>query len=81
MSIQWFPGHMNKAKKAIKTLIKQTDVILELLDARAPFSSCNPLLQEIIKFKRSIKLLTKSDLADDTITEQWINFFKLNKIA
>lgn len=75
MTIQWFPGHMNKAKKAIKDLISDIDVVIELLDARAPFSSCNPLLQSIIRYKKKICLLNKSDLADSNLTNAWISFF------
>ncbi len=73
--IQWFPGHMNKAKKAIKDLVGDIDVVLELLDARAPFSSCNPLLQYLIKGKKTIRLLNKSDLADPNRTKEWLDFF------
>lgn len=76
MMIQWFPGHMNKAKKAISELVKDIDVVVELLDARAPFSSCNPLIQGIIKYKRKIRILNKSDIADDDITKQWLEYFK-----
>ncbi len=76
MTIQWFPGHMNKAKKAIQDLIADIDVVIELLDARAPFASCNPLLQGLIKHKKKIRLLNKSDLADPQITTLWLNYFK-----
>jgi ribosome biogenesis GTPase A len=76
MAIQWFPGHMNKAKLAIKKLMPDIDVIIELLDARAPFSSCNPLLEYLAQNKKKIRLLNKADLADDKVTEQWINFFQ-----
>lgn len=76
MSIQWFPGHMNKAKKEIKDLVSNIDIVVELLDARAPFSSCNPLLQNIIKYKKKIRLLNKADLADNEITKRWIEFFQ-----
>jgi len=75
MSIQWFPGHMNKAKKAIKDLVADIDIVIELLDARAPFSSCNPLIQNIIKYKKKIRLLNKSDLADPKITKIWLDYF------
>ena len=81
MTIQWFPGHMNKAKKDIKDLVKNVDIIIELLDARAPFSSCNPLLQSMIKYKKKIRLLNKSDLADPQITQLWIDFFKKDNNA
>lgn len=76
MTIQWFPGHMNKAKQAIKDLVADIDVVIELLDARAPFSSCNPLLQNIIKHKKIIRLLNKSDLAASNLTKVWIDFFE-----
>jgi ribosome biogenesis GTPase A len=66
---------MNKAKKAIKDLCSEIDVVLELLDARAPFSSCNPLLQNIIRGKKTIRLLNKSDLADPKRTKMWLDFF------
>ncbi|HMT02848.1 MAG TPA: ribosome biogenesis GTPase YlqF [Burkholderiales bacterium] len=79
MTIQWFPGHMNKAKKAIKDLVANIDVVIELLDARAPFSSCNPLLQNIIRHKKVIRILNKSDLANDNITKIWIKFFQQKK--
>ena len=79
MAIQWFPGHMNRAKRDIKGLVKDIDVVIELLDARAPFSSCNPLLQSFIKNKKKIRLLNKSDLADTQITKLWIDFFNLEK--
>lgn len=75
MMIQWFPGHMNKAKKAIKDLVGDIDVVLELLDARAPFSSCNPLLRYLIKGKKTIRLLNKSDLADPVLTQMWLDYF------
>lgn len=75
MSIQWFPGHMNRAKKAIQELTEEIDVIIELLDARAPFSSCNPLIQNIIRFKRKIRILNKSDLADPTVSKVWLDYF------
>jgi ribosome biogenesis GTPase A len=70
---------MNKAKKAIKDLVSDIDVVLELLDARAPFSSCNPLLQYLIKGKKTIRLLNKSDLADPKRTQEWLNFFAKQK--
>lgn len=75
MSIQWFPGHMNRAKRAIQELTEEIDVIIELLDARAPFSSCNPLIQNIIKFKRKIRILNKSDLADANTSKVWLDYF------
>lgn len=76
MSIQWFPGHMNKAKKAIKELVSDIDIVIELLDARAPLDSQNPLIQSIIKDKRKIRILNKSDIADPKITAAWLKYFK-----
>lgn len=67
---------MNKAKKAIQDLITDIDVVIELLDARAPFASCNPLLQSIIQKKKKIRLLNKSDLADPLITASWLTYFQ-----
>lgn len=76
MTIQWFPGHMNKAKRAIKELVPDIDIVIELLDARAPFASMNPLIQSLIKNKRKIRLLNKSDLADKNTTRLWLEYFK-----
>lgn len=73
---QWFPGHMAKALKEIDERIKVIDVVLVLLDARAPYSSLNPKLQGIIQHKPTIYILTKRDLADQKITNQWLNYFK-----
>ena len=75
MAIQWFPGHMNRAKKDLQDLSEEIDVVIELLDARAPFSSCNPLIQNIIRFKRTIRILNKSDLADPKISQLWLDYF------
>lgn len=75
MAIQWFPGHMNRAKKDLQDLSSEIDVVIELLDARAPFSSCNPLIQNIIRHKRTIRILNKSDLADPAISTIWLNYF------
>jgi ribosome biogenesis GTPase A len=76
MSIQWFPGHMNKARRAIKDLLPDIDIVIELLDARAPFASMNPLIQDLIKSKRKIRLLNKSDLADKKTTALWLEYFR-----
>lgn len=83
MAIQWFPGHMNRAKKDIQELVADIDIVIELLDARAPLSSCNPLIQNIIKHKRKIRLLNKSDLADSNTNKIWLEYFnnKENTLA
>ncbi len=75
MSIQWYPGHMNKARIQIIELLPQVDLVIEVTDARIPYSSENPLLASIRGDKPCIKVLTKSDLADPAITSQWVNHF------
>ena len=75
MAIQWFPGHMNRAKKDLQDLVTEIDIVIELLDARAPLSSCNPLIQNIIKHKRTIRILNKSDLADSDTNKIWLEYF------
>lgn len=72
MSIQWFPGHMAKAKRLLSDQLKWVDVVIELGDARLPESSRNPLLQELLGAKPKIILLNKSDLADPQWTEVWL---------
>lgn len=73
--IQWFPGHMKRAYQELQQLTSEIDIIVELLDARAPFSSCNPLIQSLIQYKRKIRLLNKSDLADAQVNQQWLRYF------
>lgn len=75
MTIQWFPGHMAKARREIEEKIKQVDFVIELVDARAPFSSQNPMLQEILTGKPKMVLLMKKDLADSKETAKWLNHF------
>jgi len=75
MAIQWFPGHMNRAQKDLQKLVEDIDIVVELLDARAPFSSCNPLIQSLIRHKRQIRILNKSDLADSATTKVWLEYF------
>ena len=71
MAIQWFPGHMHKAQKEVREIFNQVDVFIEVLDARIPFSSQNPMIEDIRKDKPTIKILSKTDLADESITELW----------
>ncbi len=75
-NVQWFPGHMKKAKDIIVNNLKLVDVVIELLDARIPYSSANPMLQEIIAGKPRLVALNKSDLADRAITKRWVEYFK-----
>ncbi|WP_425807263.1 ribosome biogenesis GTPase YlqF [Desulfitobacterium sp. Sab5] len=72
MSIQWFPGHMAKAKRLLADQLKWVDVVIELGDARLPESSRNPLLQELLGSKPKMVLLNKADLADPQWTERWL---------
>jgi len=69
--IQWYPGHMHKASKEYKKILPQADLVIEVLDARLPFSSENPMLKRLRKAKPCIKILNKSDLADQHRLQQW----------
>lgn len=77
-NIHWFPGHMKKAQNEIIEKLKLVDCVIELLDARIPFSSRNDFLYKISSNKKRLIVLTKSDLADPLINNKWINFFKEN---
>jgi len=79
MSVQWFPGHMHRARKQIAELMVKVDVVLEVLDARLPGYSDNPMLRELRGTKPCIKLLNKSDLADPAVILAWKEFFKREK--
>jgi ribosome biogenesis GTPase A len=72
MAIQWFPGHMHLTQKAIAERIKSIDVVIELLDARLPGSSANPMLAELTQGKPALKVLNKQDLADPQVTALWL---------
>lgn len=74
--IQWYPGHMAKTKKEIKEKTKKIDVILELLDARIPFSSQNPVIQQLTEHKPRIILLNKADLSDQFELNKWVKYFE-----
>ena len=80
MSIQWFPGHMVAAQKKAAETMEFTDVVIEVLDARAPAASQNPIVKELgaARQRAHLKILNKSDLADPKVTDQWIQYF--NKI-
>ncbi|RXZ43599.1 ribosome biogenesis GTPase YlqF [Crenobacter cavernae] len=75
MAIQWFPGHMNKAKKQVADRLKGIDVVIEMLDARLPASSANPMLAGMTSKKKALKILNKQDLADPTRTRVWIDYY------
>ncbi|MER2058959.1 MAG: ribosome biogenesis GTPase YlqF [Niallia sp.] len=76
MTIQWFPGHMAKARRQVTEKLKLVDIIFELVDARIPQSSRNPMIDEIIQHKPRIVLLNKADMADKERTKEWISYFK-----
>ena len=76
MNVQWYPGHMTKAKRQMQEDIKLIDLIIELVDARVPLSSRNPDIDELGKNKARLILLNKADLADERQNEAWKNFFQ-----
>ncbi len=76
--VQWFPGHMAKTRRLIKESLNLVDGVIEIVDARIPFSSSNPELNEIINKKPKIVLLNKCDLADENATRIWVNYYKKN---
>lgn len=71
----WFPGHMNKARRQIKEVLPEIDVVIEVLDARLPYSSANPMLAELTRHKPVLKILSRADLADPERTAEWVEFF------
>lgn len=75
-SIQWFPGHMMKTLRLIESDVKNVDAVLQLLDARIPYSSLNPELQRLVKHKPRLYVLNKADLADPAVTAKWTSWFK-----
>lgn len=75
MTIEWYPGHMAKAKRQIAEVMPKIDVVIEVLDARLPMSSANPVLEKLRGQKPCIKVLNKSDLADPRVTDAWIRYF------
>ena len=79
MSIQWYPGHMNKARRLLAESIPSQDVIIEVLDARMPRASENPVVTELRKQKPCIKVLSKSDLADPEVTRAWRRWFEAER--
>jgi ribosome biogenesis GTPase A len=75
MNINWYPGHMAKAKRMINENLKLVDLVVEVLDARIPYSSRNPDFKELFKNKMQIIILNKADLADPNTTEKWQNYY------
>ena len=72
MSLQWYPGHMTKARRELAALMPSQDVVIEVLDARLPAASANPVVTELRGAKPCIKVLAKSDLADPDVTRAWL---------
>ncbi|MCU9533235.1 ribosome biogenesis GTPase YlqF [Streptococcus sp. CSL10205-OR2] len=80
-TIQWFPGHMSKARRQVQENIKFVDFVTILVDARLPFSSQNPMLSKIISDKPKLLILNKADLADPVITKEWRHYFEKQGIT
>lgn len=76
MAIQWFPGHMAKARREVTEQLKLVDVVFELVDARIPYSSRNPMIDEVIKDKPRVVLLNKMDMANLNETKKWMSYFE-----
>jgi ribosome biogenesis GTPase A len=77
MPIQWFPGHMVAARKKSAEVMERTDVVIEVLDARLPMASSNPMIDELRRYRQRpcLKLLNKGDLADPAVTKEWLAYF------
>lgn len=77
MAIQWFPGHMTSARKKAEETMEHIDVVIEVLDARVPAASHNPMIEDMRNFRQrpNLKILNKADLADPQITQAWLNYF------
>jgi len=79
MAVNWYPGHMHKASKKIKEAMPQVDLVIEVMDARIPYSSENPSVATLRRDRPCIKILNKADLADPAVTQQWIEYFEQEK--
>ena len=76
MAIQWYPGHMHKARKQIEEVMSRVDLVIEVVDARIPYSSENPMVHSLRGNKPCIKILNKADLADPAITQKWLEYYQ-----
>lgn len=76
MQYQWYPGHMSKAKRQMQEDLKLIDVIVELVDARIPYSSKNPDIEKMANNKSRVLLLNKADMADPVITDKWVSYYE-----
>ncbi|MDO4680832.1 MAG: ribosome biogenesis GTPase YlqF [Aerococcus sp.] len=79
--IQWYPGHMEKAKREVQSQLSAVDIVIELRDARVPQSSENPMINKLINQKKHLIVLNKADLADPKATEQWLKYLKYHQGA
>ncbi|RJG05260.1 ribosome biogenesis GTPase YlqF [Noviherbaspirillum cavernae] len=81
MSIQWFPGHMNAARKKAAESMEKTDLVIEVLDARLPQASANPMIEQLRKHRQRpcLKILNKADLADPAATKAWLEYYSRQK--
>lgn len=79
--VQWFPGHMAKTRRIMQSNLKLVDVVVEITDARIPYSSRNPEMDRLVGSKPRLLLLNKADSADEAVTSQWIEYYKKNGIA
>jgi ribosome biogenesis GTPase A len=75
MNIQWFPGHMLETETLLKKAVSRVNAVLEILDARLPFSSANPFVDKLCQNTFRLKILNKKDLADDSVTAEWLDYF------
>ncbi|WP_026366407.1 ribosome biogenesis GTPase YlqF [Salinicoccus albus] len=76
MNINWFPGHMAKARREIEEILKKIDVVIEIVDARIPVSSHNPMMDEVTSEKPKVIVLNKRDMADEDETNKWLSKFR-----
>lgn len=79
-NLQWYPGHMAKTRRLIEENLKMIDVVVEILDARIPYSGRNPHFDDIIKNKPRLLVMNKADLADKNLTNRWIEYYRKNSL-
>ncbi len=81
MNINWYPGHMTKARRELQAKMKLIDLVIEVLDARAPKSSLNPDFQDLFSNKKKLYILNKADMADPAVTRRWVEYFEAQGIS
>ena len=80
ININWYPGHMAKARRALEEKLKKIDIVVEVLDARAPLYTKNPDFDDLFAPKGRMYLLNKEDMADPEITKEWVRYFEKQEI-